>query len=95
MRSSDYHDRFVTLNGGLIVPAPCYLLALELEGRGVTFARDGRDTLIVGPTHELTDTDRARIKVWKMHLLALVDHCAQSDSDAHLYRDHDPEAVHE
>ena len=83
----DYHDRFVTLNGGLIIPAPAYVLALDLERRGVTLAREDRDTLNVGPSDRLTDADRAGLRRWKRHLLALVDYCTRPDNDRHDFTD--------
>jgi hypothetical protein len=64
---------FVTLKGGLIVPAQSCLLAFELEDRGFKLSRDG-DVLVVQPHERLTRDDCSRIRRWKLHLLALLDY---------------------
>ena len=64
---------FVTLRGGLVVPAQSCLLAFELEDRGFTLSRNG-DVLVVQPHERLTRDDCSRIRRWKLHLLALLDY---------------------
>lgn len=86
MGDSDFADRFVTLQHGVIVPAAPYVLILGLESRGFAVSRDG-DTLIVDPPERLTDEDCVVIRRWKWHLLLLLDYCARPDNDAHLFTD--------
>lgn len=96
---SDSDERFVTLQGGLIVPAAPYVLLLTLEARGFAVHRDG-DTLVVQepeqnaeqrdaglPPERLTGDDDAAIRQWKHHLLLLLDYCNRLDLDAHLFTD--------
>lgn len=84
--SEDFDDRFVTLQGGMIVPAPAFVLMLDLERRAFTVSRDG-DTFVVGPAAQLTPEDCAAIRRWKHHLLMLLDYCARPDLDKHLFTD--------
>lgn len=86
-------DPLVVLRGGVSVPAPAYLLLLDFEGRGITIHRSG-DCLTVGPSDRLTDADRATIRAYKPHLLALLDYCQRPDLDAHLFSDQPHEAAH-
>lgn len=86
MGDSDFADRFVVLQHGVIVPAAPYVLILALEARGFTVSRDG-DTLVVEPPDRLTDEDCGVIRQWKHHLLLLLDYCARTGLDAHLFRD--------
>ena len=74
MASSDHHDRYVVLKGGLALPVEPLLLALELEERAFTLRRESEDMLSVQPYQRLTADDCARIKRWKRQLLALVDY---------------------
>jgi hypothetical protein len=46
---------------------------------GATSCREGDDVLVVGPRTRLTDDDRALIRKWKLHLLAIIAY----DADAH------------
>lgn len=72
MNASD----FVTLRDGCTLPMAAVELAWSLENRGLHLAIDGAgDVLSVGPGDRLTDTDRAQIRRWKPHLLALVRYC--------------------
>lgn len=91
MVGSDVADRFVILRDGLIVPAPAYLLLLDLEARGFTLARDG-DTLVVTPHEQLTRQDCAACRRWKWHLILLLAYCTRVDLDAHLFTDTRPTA---
>jgi hypothetical protein len=75
--------RFVELRDGPILPAAVVELALALEARGLTLrAQDG--VLTVTPRDRITEDDRALIRRWKLHLLALVAYCDRDDLDAHL-----------
>lgn len=69
---------FVVLPG-LTLPLAAVRLALDLEHRGLHLAREDNDVLVVGPRERLTDEDRALIRRWKPHLLAIVTY----DADAH------------
>jgi hypothetical protein len=79
MASSDYHDRFVQLKDGPVLPVEPYLLALELETRGFTLAREEGEVLSVQPYERLTRQDYAAIRRWKWHLLALIDYIPPVD----------------
>jgi hypothetical protein len=64
---------FVTLRNGLTLPVAAIRLAWSLEERGLHLgALD--DLLTVGPRNLLTDADRAEIRKWKPHLLAIVNY---------------------
>lgn len=65
---------FVMLRGGLTLPLAAVQLAWSLEDRGLHLDLDG-DVLNVGPGDRLTDEDRALIRRWKPHLVALVRSC--------------------
>lgn len=69
---------FVLLRGGLTLPIAVLRLAWALEARGLHLGVEG-DMLTVGPRALLTDEDRASLRRWKPHLLALLDY----DADAH------------
>ena len=71
MAASDY----VTLRGGLCVPLAPMLLALQLEERGVHMQRDG-ENVCVKPWSRVTEQERAELKRWKTHILALLDYQA-------------------
>ncbi len=75
-------DRFVHLQGGLVLPLASCELALELETRGFTLTQEGADILVVSPAGQLTPEDCTRIRQWKYHLLLVV---AYTPSDAHLF----------
>lgn len=64
---------YVVLKGGMAVPVAPVLLLLDLERRGFLVERDGGD-LVVGPDSQLTDADRAALRCWKAHALALLDY---------------------
>jgi hypothetical protein len=65
-------DRFVTLQGGMVVPVEPYLLLIDLEHRGFKFrlAEDGCPE--VGPFDRLTDQDRALLRRWADHVAMLL-----------------------
>jgi hypothetical protein len=63
---------------GLTLPLPVVQLAWDLEDRGfcITTGQDG--TLSVEPRHALTSHDRAALKRWESHLVALSEFCDQA-----------------
>ena len=66
---------FITLKGGLTVPAGVVQLGCELENRGFRLRLDGCSALVVEPEEQLTDDDIAAIQNWRYHLVALLHHC--------------------
>ncbi|MCC7177063.1 MAG: hypothetical protein IT177_01615 [Acidobacteria bacterium] len=69
----------VVLRGGFSVPAPAYVLLLDLEARGIKVRRDGPD-LVVGPANALTPADERRLRRLKPHLVALLHYCGRMDT---------------
>lgn len=67
MSASDY----VVFSSGLALPLAALRLAWELEARGLHLGADG-EMLTLGPRDLITDEDRARVRRWKPHLLAIV-----------------------
>jgi hypothetical protein len=65
---------FVTLKSGLIVSLEALRLAWALEDRGARFSVDGEDLVVDGPPDFLTDIDRAAIRRWKRHLMAITQY---------------------
>lgn len=61
----------VTLRGGLTVPLAVLRALWDFEDRGLHFRLDG-DDIIVGPRDRLTDNDRAQLRRWKAHVIALL-----------------------
>ena len=66
-------SEYVMLRGGLVLPVCSVLLLLDLEARGFMLSRDG-DDIVVSPFSRLTDDDKKQLKLWKRHVLALVDY---------------------
>jgi hypothetical protein len=62
---------YVHLKGGLAVPVAPLLLALEMERRGISLRRDGED-LVVRPWSQVTEAERAALRRWKHHVLAII-----------------------
>ena len=58
---SSEDGRYVILKSGFALPIAACLLALELEGRGFTLAREDGDVLSVQPYQRLTREDCAAI----------------------------------
>jgi hypothetical protein len=63
---------FVTLRGGLTVPLPAFLLALDLERRGFTLSLDASEQAVIAPTMALTDIDLIAVGRWRLHMGAIV-----------------------
>jgi hypothetical protein len=66
-------ERYVCLKDGPIVPVAPILLLLDLEAKGFRLERDGNDILI-HPASKLSDEDREQLKLWKAHVLAMLDY---------------------
>jgi hypothetical protein len=66
--------RFVTLKGGLIVPAAAQMLALDLEARGLPLAVDASGEFITPTDPRLLPADRAAIREYHRHLAAIVEY---------------------
>ena len=64
---------FVRLRNGVTLPVAAVALALDLERRGIHLRSEDGQALLVGPPDRLTDDDRAGVRRWKLHLLALLD----------------------
>jgi hypothetical protein len=75
--SAESEDRYVALKGGLVVPVAPVLLLLELEAKGFRLSRDGED-ILVSPFSKLTEYDKRSLKLWKPHVLALLDYEAEA-----------------
>jgi hypothetical protein len=69
-------EQYVLLRNGLALPVAPVLLLLDLEARGFKLSRDG-DDILVCPFSKLTPNDRQQLKLWKRHVLALLDYEAQ------------------
>lgn len=64
-------DRYVSLDGGLVIPVEPLLLTLDLQARGFTLTPDGSDILI-SPFSQLTSEDCRQIRRWKSHVIAIL-----------------------
>jgi hypothetical protein len=60
------------LKAGLVVPLEALQLAWSLEDRGATFAVEGGKLVVEAPAAVVTNADRAAIKRWRAHLIAIV-----------------------
>jgi hypothetical protein len=69
---------FVTLRGGLIVARAALDFAFDFEARGGRMTVDG-EFLALAPKRLITDDDRASVRKWRNHLLAICTY----DADAH------------
>ena len=69
-------ESFIPLRGGLVVRVEAVRLLLDLEARGVRVERDDDDVLLHAPAHRITDEDRALLRRFKPHVLALIDYCS-------------------
>jgi hypothetical protein len=73
--ASSCGGRYVMLPGGFSLPIEPLLFALELQARGVRFWRNGHYLEYRGA---IGAGDVQRLRRWKWHLLAIVDHDAMS-----------------
>lgn len=64
--------QFVSLRGGLVLPLPAVLLALDLERRGFQMRVDVHQEFCIEPPAALTDADVVAIRRWRRHLMAIV-----------------------
>lgn len=87
-------SKLVVLRGGVSIPAPAYLLYLDLEVRGIDIRKADNNMLSVGPADRLTDADRIALRTYKPYLLTLVNYSASGDIDTCLFTDHAQEAAH-
>jgi len=67
---SDTPAEFIALRQGPTVPVAAVRLFLDLADRGIE-VRIEDDDLAVEPGRDLTDEDRAEIRRWRRHLIAL------------------------
>jgi len=67
---------FVCLRGGLTLPLPALLLALDLESRGFKMSVDEAHQFQIERTPLLTDEDRAGISRWRLHMGAILEYDA-------------------
>ena len=65
---------FVTLKGGLVLPLPAVLLALDLERRGFRLSLDAEDHIVIDPQAAFTEIDVIAIDHWRLHLAALLSY---------------------
>jgi len=69
---------FVTLRHGPTLPVEAIELALELERRGFTMSLDAYQQFQIEPAAALTETDRAAIRRWRLHLGAILGYDAEA-----------------
>ena len=67
---------FVALKGGLVLPLPAMLLALDLERRGFGMSLDAGGQFQIEPAATLTEADVAGIRRWRHHLGAIISYNA-------------------
>ena len=72
-------SEFITLRGGLVLPASAIIGALDLEARGFTMRAEPDGRLVTSPGSRLTDVDRRFLAEHKAALLAIVSY----DADLH------------
>jgi hypothetical protein len=63
---------FIPLKGGLVVPAPALLLALDLERRGFRMSLDRDQQFQIEPIETLTEVDLSGFHRWRLHLGAII-----------------------
>lgn len=64
-------DRFVELQGGLVIPLEPLMLVLDLQARGFTLTPDAGD-VVVSPFSKLSGEDCRQLRRWKRHVLAVL-----------------------
>lgn len=65
---------FVSLKGGLVLPLPAVLFALDLERRGFRLSLDADEHIIIDPMAALTEIDVIAIDRWHLHVAALLSY---------------------
>jgi hypothetical protein len=76
---------FLTLKGGLIVPAEALRLALDLEARGIALATDVDHQLVIDLDNpRLSDTERISIRRWRLHLGAIAEYRRPNRTDSRV-----------
>lgn len=72
-------------HGDVPVPRPALDLCWRLEDRGVRFRVDESGELWAGPADLLDAEDRAEVRRWTRHIIALINYCAAPiDRASHL-----------
>jgi len=69
---------FVTLKHGPTLPIEAIELAINLEERGFRMRVDQHEQFQIEPAAALTETDRAGIRRWRLHLSTILSY----DADA-------------
>ena len=69
------------MRDGPTLPLPPLQLAWNLEDRGFTFRLDACQQVVVEPTDQLTDEDRAAVVRWRRHLGAIAGYRAPDVAD--------------
>jgi hypothetical protein len=67
-------SNYVTLAGGLTVPLAALQVLWALEDRGVQLQLEGTDGIVARPKQLLTDADRAEIRRYRWHVLAILSY---------------------
>lgn len=80
-------NRFVTLRGGHVVPAPVFMLAMDLEARGLWLRCADGSAIEIGPRHLVTDADRAAVRQHCAELRAFLESCTFVDLSAPAFTD--------
>src|SRR5579864_6504341 len=90
-------DRFVTLTGGLTIPAVALYLALDLEARGISLVTDADHQFLVPDDPRLTATRRRSsagetisARSWNTRRRRLRDECQAERHPSGTPRDADP-----
>jgi hypothetical protein len=68
-------EHLIPLRGGLTVPSPPLFLLLDLESRGFRVSVDAGD-LLIEPSGQISEAERALLRRWKAHVVALVTYDA-------------------
>lgn len=74
--------KIVPLKDGPDIPLPALLLMVDLDLAGNKLSVEGERLVVAGPHNQkpdLSDEERAEIRKWKPHLMALVEYCKRTD----------------
>jgi hypothetical protein len=69
---------FFWLKNGPVVRVEAIALLRDFEQRGIRLERDGDYVLVHAPANHVTAEDRATIRRFKAHVLALLDYFASA-----------------